>query len=211
MFDGTSISHHVEGKYLTKAKIRTGSKGKHFTTLEGELKYCKNKFLEVTKDVPKDCELIVVSSNHHDHLTQYLNEGRYIKDAVNYEFAHRAIVQIFDGKNPFQEYVDPDFECTWLSVNDDYFVQGVNVAVHGHIGLNGSKGSKQQFNKIYQNAITAHTHTPSIYKDIFTVGHLSKKRHGYNNGPSTWIAANAVIYKYGQKQLRLIINGEWKV
>ena len=57
----------------------------------------------------------------------------------------------------------------------------------------------------------AHTHTPNILGDIFTVGHLSKSRHGYNKGPSTWIGCDGVIYKYGQKQLRLIIEGNWKV
>lgn len=210
MFDGTSISHHIEGKHFTKAKIRNGAKGKHFQTLANELAYCKEKFEEMTKDLPKDCEVIIVGSNHHNHLTQYLNEGRYLKDPVNYEFAHRCIVDMFDGKNPFTNYIDPNLNHTWLTENDDYFVQGVNVAVHGHVGLNGSKGSKNLYHKIYQNAMTAHTHTPSIFKDIFTVGHLSKPRHGYNNGASTWIGCNGVIYKYGQKQLRLIINGEWK-
>lgn len=211
MFDGSSISHHVERKHYTKARIRTGSKGKHFETLEGELAYCKGKFDGIKKTLPTDCEVIVVASNHHNHITQYLNEARYIKDPVNYEFAHRCIVDMFDGKNPMQNYIDPDFNCTWLSENDDYFVQGINVAVHGHVGLNGSKGSPKQFHKIYQNAISAHSHTPGIYKDIFTVGHLSKDRHGYNNGPSTWIRCNAVVYKYGQKQLRLIIDGNWRV
>lgn len=210
MFDGTSISHHVEGKHFTKHKIRTGAKGKHFTTLENELSYCRKLFKEVTKSLPSDCEIIMVDSNHHNHLTQYLNEGRYIKDPVNYGFAHRCIVQMLDGRNPFQEYIDPEFNCTWLDANDDYFVQGVNIAVHGHTGLNGSKGSPKQFHKIYENAMTDHTHTPGIFKEIFTCGHLSKKRHGYNQGPSTWIAANGVIYKYGQKQLRLIIDGEWR-
>jgi hypothetical protein len=211
MFDGTSISHHIEGRHFTKAQIRTGSKGKHFQTLEGELKYCKSVFDKIVSDIPKDCEMIIVASNHHNHLTQYLNEGRYLKDPVNYEFAHRCIVQMFDGVMPFQSYLDPNLKCTWLTDNDDYFVQGVNVAVHGHVGLNGSRGSKQQFHKIYQNAMTAHSHSPGIFKDIFTVGHLSMKRHGYNNGPTTWLACNGVIYKYGQKQLRLIVDGSWKV
>lgn len=210
MFDGNSISHHLVGKYITSAQTRTGKHGNHFKTLESELKHCKDKFESITSNIPDDCELIVVASNHHDHITQYLNEARYIKDPVNFEFAHRCVVDIFDGKQPFQNYIDPEMKCTWLGVNDDYFVQGVNISVHGHLGLNGSRGSKQQYNKIYQNAISAHTHTPSIFKDIFTVGHLSTHRHGYNNGPSTWIQANAIVYKYGQKQLRLIIDGNWK-
>lgn len=210
MFDGSSISHHLEGKHFTKSMIRGGKKGDHFSTLENELKYCKTKFEEIVKDIDKYCELIVVQSNHHDHMNQYLDEGRYLKDTVNYGFAHRCIVQMLDGQNPFQEYIDPKLNCTWLTVNDDYFVQGVNVGVHGHIGLNGSRGSKQLFSKVYQNVITAHTHTPSIFKDVFTVGHLSHKRHGYNQGASTWLACNAVIYKYGQKQLRIIIDGKWR-
>ena len=211
MLDGTSISHHLEGRLFTKSRIRTGLLGEQYKTLENELEYCRKMFGRVTKKLPSDCEIIIVASNHHNHLSQYLNEGRYIKDSVNYGFAHRCIVQMLDGVNPFQNYIDPDFNCTWLSENDDYFVQGVNVAVHGHTGLNGSRGSKQQFNKIYQNAMTAHTHTPGIFKDIFTVGHLSQPRHGYNNGPSTWLACNGIVYKYGQKQLRIIINGKWRV
>jgi hypothetical protein len=39
-----------------------------------------------------------------------------------------------------------------------------------------------------------------------TVGHTSQKRHGYNNGSSSWIWASGAIYRGGHKQLYMVIG-----
>lgn len=95
----------------------------------------------------------------------------------------------------------------WTDVNDDIYIEGVQMNVHGHTGINGARGSKNSHELAYGNVMTAHTHSPSIYHDAFTVGHMSLNRHGYNNGAQTWILCSGAVYKGGQKQLYMIING----
>ena len=139
---------------------------------------------------------------------RYLNEGRYINDIPeNYKIAHRMIVMALDGKNPLKEYLDPTSRMIWTDENEDIYVEGVQMNVHGHNGINGAKGSKIGHELAYGNVMVAHSHTPSIYHDAFTVGHMTHDRHGYNNGPSTWILCSGAVYQGGQKQLYMIIDG----
>lgn len=201
--DGASISHHLFNKRLTRAKMPT-----HFLDLPTEIDMAKKVLEEVWSKAPKDAEIIATASNHPEHVMRYLEEGRYLNDCkANYDIAHRMIVMSLDGKNPLKEYLDPNSKMNWTHENQDYYVEGVQMNVHGHLGLNGARGGKQGHEIAYGNAMVAHSHTPSIWHDIFTVGHTTEDRHGYNNGASSWILCSGAVYKGGQKQLYMIING----
>lgn len=202
-FDGSSISHHLDRKKLSKAKLPP-----LFESLPIEIAAAKTVLHDIWENAPKDAKMFATASNHPHFLTQYLDEGRYMNDrSDNYELAHRMVVMSLDGKDPLKEYLDPKGRMTWTSVNADIYIEGVQMNVHGHQGINGAKGSKIGHELAYGNVMTAHTHAPSIYHDAFTVGHMSSERHGYNNGPSTWILCNGAVYKGGQKQLYMIVNG----
>jgi hypothetical protein len=205
-FDGSSISHHLANKRLTKAKMAHTMK--QFKDLPTEMAMAKEILEGIWAKAPVDAELIATASNHPEHVTRYLEEGRYINDcAANYEVAHRMVVMELDGKNALKEYIDPKGRMRWTSENEDYFVEGVQMNAHGHLGIGGGKGSKQGHQKAYGNAMVAHSHTPSIFHDTFTVGHMTHDRHGYNSGPQNWILCCGGVYKGGQKQLYMIING----
>lgn len=206
LFDGSSISHHLERKKLSKAKQPS-----HFKDLPTEIEMAKNTLQAIWDKAPKDAELIATDSNHPEHVIRYLEEGRYINDvAANYEIAHRMVVMALDGKNPLQEYVDPKNKMLWTDGNDDYIVEGVQMNAHGHLGANGARGGKVVHEMAYGNAMLAHSHTPNIYHDTFTVGHMSSDRHGYNQGPSSWIRCCGAVYKGGQKQLYMFINNQFR-
>jgi hypothetical protein len=202
-FDGGSISHHLVNKRITKAKLSGG-----FASLPIEIECAKKTIKEVWDNAPADADIIATASNHPEHVMRYLEEARYINDIKeNYDIGHRMVVMALDGKNPLKEYIDPDGRMVWTKENDDYYVEGVQMNVHGHLGLNGAKGSKIGHELAYGNAMVAHSHTPSIYHDTFTVGHTTEDRHGYNNGASTWILCSGAVYKGGHKQLYMIIKG----
>lgn len=205
-FDGKSISHHLEKKNLERVR-----RPEHFRTLPNEIEMAK-KVLNSTFDrAPKDAELIATASNHPEHLTRYLNEARYINDMdVNYDIAHRMIVMALDGKNPLKEYLDPKSRMNWTDRNQDYFVEGVQMNSHGDQGTNGARAGKAGQECTYGDAMVAHSHTPGIYHQLFTVGHSTVPRHGYNEGPSTWIPCSGAVYKRGQKQLYMVINGKYR-
>lgn len=204
--DGQSISHHLVNKRLSKAKNPSV-----FRTLDAEFSMAKKVIGEICDKAPKDAELIATASNHPEHIMRYLEEGRYINDvAENYNLAHRLVVMALDGKNPVQEVLDPNRKMKWTEENEDYIVEGVQLNAHGHLGINGSRGGKAGHELAYGDCMVAHSHTPNIYHNAFTVGHMSSDRHGYNNGPSTWIRCSGAIYKGGQKQLYMFINNKYK-
>lgn len=204
-FDASSVSHHLAKKNISRYKLP-----KYFKSLEEEIKYCKSVLTATFNNAPSDALLYATDSNHPGHLNRYLEEGRYIHDDANYELAHRMVVLALDGKNPLKEYLDPEGRMTWLDVNDDYFVEGVQLGAHGHLGVNGAKAAKAGLELAYANAMVAHSHTPGIYHQLFVVGHSSKDRHGYNDGPSTWIPCSGLVYKGGAKQLIMVIGGKWR-
>lgn len=205
-FDGASISHHTEKKRLTRAKNPS-----QFRDLPTEIEYAKGVLKEIWDKAPKDAKLIATASNHPDHVNQYLERGAYQGDCpANYDIGHRMVVMELDGKNALQEYLDPEKRMIWSDCNEDDFIEGVQMNAHGHLGVGGSRGSKQGHELAYGNAMTAHTHVPSIYHDAFTVGHMSKPRHGYNLGPANWILCSGAVYKGGQKQLYMIIKGKFQ-
>jgi hypothetical protein len=121
------------------------------------------------------------------------------------------IVMDLDGKNPLQEMLDPEKKMIWTDENQDIWVEGVQMNVHGHLGLNGARGSKQGHELAYGDVMLGHSHTPSIYHNAFTVGHMSQERHGYNNGSSTWILCSGAVYKGGQKQLYMFVKNKFQI
>lgn len=202
-FDGASISHHLANKRLSKAKLPDT-----FIDLPTEIEVAKKCLGNIWARAPKDAELIATASNHPEHVTRWLEEARYVNDnKANYNIGHRMVVMALDGKNPLKEYLDPKSIMNWTEENQDYFVEGVQMNAHGHLGINGARGSKMGHELAYGDAMVAHSHTPSIYHETFTVGHMTHERHGYNQGPSTWILACGAVYKGGHKQLYMIIQG----
>jgi len=207
-YDGTSSSHHLKRKKLTQSKLPD-----RFKTIPDEIK-CANKVLytDIADKAPKDSELFLVPSNHPDFLEKYLDGGDYIYDRPeNYQIAHRMVVNVLDGGHHLKPWLDPEGRFKWLERNEDYIVAGVQCNVHGDIGSNGSKGSKQNLERAYTKAMTGHTHEPSIHHNLFTVGHSSLDRHGYNNGASSWVLCSGNIYADGAMELIMVINGKYKI
>jgi len=203
-FDGSSISHHLANRRLSRAKLPA-----QFTDLPTEIKMAHDTLEQIWNKAPKDAEIIATASNHPEHVMRYLEEARYINDKKeNYDIGHRMVVMALDGKNPLKEYLDPDNRMKWTDENDDYYVEGVQMGAHGHLGLGGSRGSKIGHELAYGDAMLAHSHTPCIYHNTFIVGHTTNERHGYNNGPQTWVLCSGAVYKGGQKQLYMIVKGK---
>lgn len=202
-FDGASISHHLVNKNVSRALLPA-----HFRDLPSEISMAKDVLARVWDMAPKDAEIIATASNHPEHVGRYLEEGRYIRDCKeNFDIAHRMVVMKLDGKNPLKEFLDPKGVMNWTDQNADYYVEGVQMNAHGHLGVSGARGSKIGHELSYGASMTAHTHAPSIYHNAYCVGHTSIERHGYNNGPNGWILCSGCVYRGGHMQLYMIIKG----
>ena len=111
-----------------------------------------------------------------------------------------------DGLDPLQYAIEEILEYKsdrvhWLEEDRSCQVYGVEVALHGDRGANGSRGSLQIFEKGLGNCVTAHTHSAAILRNAFCVGTVGLMDQGYNKGLSSWTRTCCLIYKNGTKQL----------
>jgi hypothetical protein len=207
-FDACSVSHHRD-RSISQHLILPES----VRRLADELSYGRSILKKWNNEKPQDCELFMVASNHPEHLERYLDEGRFIKDRMNYkkgvELAYKYHVL---GLDPIKEGIDPGGKlATWLTRESDIWVEGVMLSAHGDKGLNGARGSARSTEFSYGNAIVGHAHTPEIQHNTYVVGTLSKLKLDYNDGPSGWLHACGLVHRGGGKQLIISIDGQWRM
>ena len=199
VFNGTSITHHDLSKGITKARKAR----EHKLSLEMECYAVKNYINNIELH---GMDIFIVKSNHDSHLMRYLEEGRFVNDPTNYYMGVKLAGVAVDGLDPLQYAIEDILEYKsdrvhWLEEDRSCQVYGVEVALHGDRGANGSRGSLQIFEKGLGNCVTAHTHSAAILRNAFCVGTVGLMDQGYNKGLSSWTRTCCLIYKNGTKQL----------
>ena len=203
-----SVSHHNEGKNITKARLARDGR----LSLDVELQeyYCDLKRLRKHVD-----RVTIVKSNHDEFLTGYLNDGRYVYDPHNHQLSLMLALAMLNSVNPIEHFIH-DMEglsrkgFTWLKEDAHYTLGPVLVSQHGHRGQNGKKGiSPKGAQESFGNCITGHSHTPAIVGSSMVVGTTSKLQLDYNKGASSWLNTSALVYENGVKQLINFFNGKY--
>lgn len=202
--NGTSISPHESKSPFEQLKKEESG----LDNLEEELKYVENFF-----NSKKDCNFVSVRSNHDIWLDRWLNDvdWRKSKNKKMYlELAYNLSIDT-ENKGALAMYLKQknvnNVRC--LGINDSYVVLGNELAIHGHQGASGSRGSIVQFKNINTKTITGHSHNPTREDGAVVVGTLTKLRLSYNTGLSSWMQSNAVIFPNGKVQQIHIINGKF--
>lgn len=205
-FDAASISHHVEGKHLTKALISD-----ELPSLHEEIILTSMTMNQVMLLAPKDMEVYVAKSNHDEHLDRYLDEFRFKTDYTNLLYALDLIkqkVRFKQGDSPWDslEYalkrVNLDERVKFLERDDKLDIHGFECSNHGDYGPNGSRGSATNQGLSFTGGmtITGHAHTPEIgvYGNSVN-GTMTKLTLPYTNdsGTSGWINTHTIIYPNG--------------
>jgi hypothetical protein len=210
-FDGASVNHHEEGKYLTKAK----------QALEFN-NYLHDEIKGVAKDLEKYTNIkhvknvVMVKSNHDMFLKRYLEEARYVQDSHNHYYSLGLAKATLEGHDPLKYAVMTEkpsngHKIKWLSLDEDYKIAGIQLGAHGHLGSNGAAGSIRSMEEAYGDVIFGHTHTPQILRGAWCVGTLSKLKLSYNSGASSWMHTVCLVYKTGARQLINIIDGDYTI
>jgi len=211
LFDGTSISHH----HIKNIKAQL-DRPHSLNTLEKELNTVAS-YLKRFKDRFPDLKINIIRSNHDEHLDKYLNDGRYVDDRWNHRLALDLAIDLLEGRNPIECWVVKNYpelkgNITWLKRTDSYKVKHIELAAHGDKGSNGSFGTALNLENSYGACVVGHQHTPQILRGVYVVGTLTKLQLPYTEGsPSSWLHANCSIYESGQRQMLIIINGDWKI
>lgn len=203
-FNGTSISPH-ENK-LPFEQLKKENSGAD--NLKNELEYVKDFF-----DLHSDCNFISVRSNHDLWLDRWLNDTDWRKSKNKSMYLELAsnLAKSTNVNGVLDMYLKlnnvNNVKC--LGLNDSYIVKGNELAIHGHSGVAGSRGSIIQFKNINTKTITGHSHVPAREDGAVVVGTLTKLRLSYNSGLSAWMHSNAIIFPNGKVQQVNIINGKY--
>lgn len=148
-------------------------------------------------------ETFIIASNHDDMLDRAMKYSDWKHNIRNAELFIEMLgisLKTQDGIIPY--YVNSRFSnIKALNINDSYVKHEVELALHGHKGPNGSKGSINSFAKLSQKTIIGHSHSPAIKGGCYQVGISCKMDHGYNNGLTGWAYAGVTLNKHGKRQM----------
>lgn len=219
IIDCWAVSHHHKHNTLTQYAKYISNTNK----IEDELMKTINYIIETT---PSGSNNMIVSSNHNDHLTRWLNEADIKNEPWNALIYHRLMYEVLlqtkmstsgaSHPNPFELYSLPIFEkkhidVKFLNRTTSYKIHGIELAIHGDKGQNGARGSRRQFSNLPAKSIIGHSHSPGIEKGCYQVGTSSYLQMDYNLGPSSWVHAHCLVYPNGKRQLIMIIKGKFRL
>jgi hypothetical protein len=207
LLDFESASHHHVGNKINYFKAKFG-----LDDVEAELD-AVTMFLS---KLPKESNTYVVSSNHNDHLSKWL-DGE-IPLGINQKLWHQLNFKLLDrveeDKSPLELFVESRVgalnNVEFLNEDSSLMVGGYELAIHGHKGANGAKGSLRSFCTAGIPTIIGHAHTPQLMNGSIVVGTNSKLDMGYNRGGlSSWLHSSCLVYPYGATLINFI-EGKWR-
>lgn len=209
----TVSHHHKRDKFLQYHKFKNKQ-----NELEAEMIETAD---HVEATTPEDAITYMVDSNHHNHVTQFLNEANVDNEPWNAKLYHQLKYLMLDYidktneiGNPFQlwfeqGYPEVSHRTIWLGDDEPAYIGPWNISNHGHLGPNGSRGSRNNIAKVPEPSIIGHSHSPGIKGDCIQVGTSSKRKQGWNPGPSSWANTHAIIYPDFSVQLIFITDGDY--
>ena len=175
VWDSQSINvHNLKDPIVQHELMKTGKDdlGKELDQLYEELNW-----FEENMD-----KTLVIASNHDDMLDRAMTQGDWRDNLKNAElFVQFLSLKLSSqANNGIISYcINTDFtKIKALGLNDSYIYSGVELAIHGHKGPNGSKGSIQSFSKLSTKTIIGHSHSPSIRWGCYQVGISCQMQHG---------------------------------
>lgn len=209
--------HHHKNDLINYAKHHGG-----LTNVEAEIKLTLDLVDQTTKPGVTN---VIVPSNHNEALDRWLREADPKVDPENAAFYHRMKSLQYENTqitstglktiDPFAEYAK-NYMQSWdqtefLSRDQSFLINGIEVGFHGDQGPNGGRGSVRNFSRIGVKTIIGHSHSPGIVGSCYQVGTSSLLKLEYNKGPSSWLNTHCIIYPNGKRSLLSVIEGEWRV
>lgn len=156
----------------------------------------------------------VIESNHDLAINTWLKNADFKADPINALTYLRCMTALYEhiakggGEFNMLRFAYAEIgggqnaeSIAFHETDESVILAGVEMGCHGHTGINGSRGSPQQFRTLGVPMNTGHTHTPAISGACYTAGVTGSLEMGYNIGPSSWKLANIFTYANGQRQI----------
>jgi hypothetical protein len=211
--DGYSANPHHKGNPFNKIAKYRGSLDNVRAELDRTVKFLRDHLFPDTLN-------LIVGSNHHDFIGRWINATDWRDDPVNAEFYLETALMMVRGTklgpsgttypDPFKFWIDnAKLPLTRVLNEDESFVRAdVELAMHGHRGPNGARGSIRNLRRIGVKSIIQHAHTPGEDEGATQGGTSTRLRLEYNKGPSSWLNAHVILGDDGKRQLVVIVDGK---
>ncbi len=203
IFNGHSVNPHEGNDPVQRFKrFRDGE-----TILDNELEMLK---FNLSWYNDQKFKVIIPRCNHDIFLDRHIASQDWKKDipnALSYMKCATVLLEELAPKGLIPYYINKWYPSMITLHNDESFrIHEWEQSVHGHMGANGSRGSVIQFKRLSTKMFTAHTHSPSRYDGVVTVGTNTELRVGYNKGASSWMHCDAISHRNGKAQQLIYHN-----
>jgi len=187
------------------------------------------EFVELVQAAAPDSKVYITDSNHDRHFDRYLKEADWRQDMPNAKTILKANLAIVDSiiEGTESEFHLLDWAWGEMGVAPRALVlnqrshdpaklsvvlcpergDGIEMALHGDQGPNGSRGTPRALSKIGRKNVIGHSHSPGIWGGTYQTGATARLKQGYNVGPSSWAHAHCVVYPNGKRQIILFWDG----
>ena len=165
---------------------------------------------------------VIVPSNHDNFFARWIMDTDWRRDPDNAAFyleTARVMVDSVKMTENGSSRIDPFIywverlkgttALTCLTRDQSFSLGGVELALHGDMGPNGTRGTRENLRRIGVKTIIGHSHTPGIEEGCYQAGTSTPLRLEYNAGPSSWLQAHVVLYSNGKRAILPIIDGHW--
>jgi hypothetical protein len=171
------------------------------------------------------CEAYVVRSNHDRHLDRWLDEADPKRDLLNARYYNRLqerTLKAFDEGDA--DFMVLEFALrtagipaaiAFLGEDDSKVIcrqapgGGIECALHGDLGPNGSRGSTRALTKLGRAATKCHDHTARIMGPVYSAGACSLD-FPYMKGPNAHSVSHVPAWINGTRQVITFWAGKFR-
>lgn len=212
VFSGKSINPYEEKDPF----LRYGKRVNNEDDLDKEL----NIMYDILSQFKDQDKVLIVRSNHDVFLDRWLKDVDWKKQAnlanskLYMELSLILLKQYSETpiniKGIIPELINNKFpNYITLGLDDSYRIKGFELAMHGHLGINGGKGNAESFRRLNSKNISGHTHSAFRKDGVIVCGTSTKLKLSYNNGPSSWTQGHTIIDTYGKAQSIIFFKGDF--
>jgi len=171
------------------------------------------KAIDVLNTLGKGRKNIIVRSNHHDHLQQWVDRFKPKQDLANADYyAWLMYKNTQDDTKSFLELAMEDsltVEYEFINGDGAYNIAGIDCSQHGDKGADGAR-TAVGFHKLSRKLQTGHSHKRFI-KGLHWSSAVIPLELGYNKGYGTWSSTDTAITTEGTRAHITFIKGKfWK-
>jgi len=207
---GYSMNPHERNRHIKLAK--RAKEGE--LSIESELRLNATTLSEIANTW--NCKHIVMKKGNHElFLDRYLDEGDFRPH--DRHFAVDLEKGYLDGNDPYRYALetliglDKPEKFIWLDLDEEFIINGINNAPHGHLGANGKRNpTLGELENCYGVCNVGHNHSGAVWRNIHRSGTMEHLRAGFNHGPTSWTHSDILQHSNGSRQLITMIGGYWR-